>query len=80
MLTVKVSSKGRIALPKPVRDQFGLRAGTELAIEVEGQEIVMRKILRPDWRGLRGAFQGPSLTAARTEERREELRRDAQGR
>lgn len=80
MLTVKVSSKGNIALPKPVRDQFDLRVGTELAVEVEGQEIVMRKVLRRDWRSLRGAFRGPSLTEARAEERREELKRNAEGR
>jgi len=79
MLTVRVSAKGQISLPKPLRDQFDLRAGTELAVEVQDQRIVMQRIRRGDWRQMRGAFQGPSLTQARAEERREELRRDAEG-
>ena len=80
MLTVRVTSKGQISLPKPVRDQFNLRAGSELAVEVEGHQIIMRRVARRDWRELRGAFQGPSLVEARAQERREELRQDAEGR
>ena len=50
---VTVSSKGQIAIPKQVRDALNLTAGTRLALEVRGQEIVLSK--GDAWRKLQGA-------------------------
>jgi len=37
----KISSKGQLVLPKAVRDQFGLVAGSEVDIESKGRSIVL---------------------------------------
>ena len=39
-----VTSKGQITIPKKVRDALGIRTGSELAFEVEGESIRVRKI------------------------------------
>jgi antitoxin PrlF len=38
-----VTSKGQITIPKRVRDALGIRAGTELEFQVEGESVRMRK-------------------------------------
>jgi AbrB family looped-hinge helix DNA binding protein len=38
----KMSSKGQLVLPKAVRDEFGLVAGSEVDIETTSDKIVLR--------------------------------------
>ena len=73
MLTVTVSSKGQIAIPKEIRERLDIRAGTKLAL------YALRRALSSDWRQMQGAYKGPSLNAARKQERRKELLLDAKG-
>lgn len=42
----KISSKGQLVLPKAVRDQFGLVAGSEVNIESTGSSIVLTPLRR----------------------------------
>jgi AbrB family looped-hinge helix DNA binding protein len=70
--TATISSKGQIAIPKAVRDRLNLKAGTELMIDVQGETLVMKRVVRefPDWRTMQGmAKGGGSLTKALEEER-----------
>ena len=39
MPTARLSSKGQLVLPKPVRDALGLEPGDELRVEVEDGSI-----------------------------------------
>lgn len=80
MSVITVSSKGQIAIPKEFRDKLRIGQGTKLSLRAEGQELILRKAFGSDWRQMRGAFKGPSLTAARRQERREELKREAKNR
>ncbi|WP_456365998.1 AbrB/MazE/SpoVT family DNA-binding domain-containing protein [Thermococcus sp.] len=41
MVTVKVSSKGQIVLPKIIREKFGIREGDEIEVLDLGDEIVL---------------------------------------
>ena len=59
MEQVTVSSKGEIAIPKPVREALNLSEGTKLTLEVRGEAIVLSK--EPVWRKLRGAAAAPDL-------------------
>jgi AbrB family looped-hinge helix DNA binding protein len=44
----KLSSKGRITLPKPLRDRFGLKAGAQFDFVVSASgDIVLKPILEP---------------------------------
>lgn len=42
----KISSKGQLVLPKAIRDEFGLAAGSEVDIESAGGKIVLSPIQR----------------------------------
>jgi AbrB family looped-hinge helix DNA binding protein len=74
-----VSSKGQIAIPKAIRERLNLKPGTELAIDVHGESLVMRRVVSeyPDWRTMRGMAAGrESLTKALMEERAADLASD----
>jgi AbrB family looped-hinge helix DNA binding protein len=72
MTTATISSKGQIAIPKAVRDRLNLKAGTEVVIDIQGEAMVMKRLVRefPDWRTMEGMSKGDeSLTKALEEER-----------
>jgi AbrB family looped-hinge helix DNA binding protein len=71
---VTVSSKGQIAIPKPIRDALNLSAGAKLTLQVRGQEIVLSK--EPAWKKLEGAAAGRDLTAAFAAFRKQERERE----
>jgi AbrB family looped-hinge helix DNA binding protein len=62
MESVIVSAKGRIAIPKPVRDSLNLAEGTKLTLEVRGQQLILSK--QPAWKNLHGAAAGQDLIGA----------------
>jgi AbrB family looped-hinge helix DNA binding protein len=79
MTKATISSKGQIAIPKAVRERLNLKAGTEISIDVQGEALVMKRLVRnfPDWHTMRGmAKGGESLTDALTQERAAELAHD----
>jgi AbrB family looped-hinge helix DNA binding protein len=43
MLKKNVGQKGQVVIPKYMRDALGLKAGSDVTIEVRGQEIVIGK-------------------------------------
>jgi len=47
-MLVKVSSKGLITLPKPIREELGIDKGDYLAVSAEGGKIVFQK-MEIDW-------------------------------
>ena len=50
---VTVSSRGQITIPKQVRDGLNLTAGSQLTLDVRGQEIVLSK--EDAWKQLQAA-------------------------
>jgi len=77
MLKAKMSSKGQIAIPKPVREKLDLREGTEVSILVQGQNLILQKIVSRDWRRWSGRFPNSGLLEALEKEHRDEVLRDA---
>ncbi|WP_462325695.1 type II toxin-antitoxin system PrlF family antitoxin, partial [Desulfoplanes sp.] len=45
--TATVTSKGQITLPKSIRSALGVTSGNKLSFELQGEEIVVRR-LQPD--------------------------------
>jgi AbrB family looped-hinge helix DNA binding protein len=67
-MTTAVSEKGQVTIPKRVRDQLGIRAGTELSFAAVGGKLVASKTEETDdvfkkWRG-RGHLPGGLSVAA----------------
>jgi AbrB family looped-hinge helix DNA binding protein len=79
MTKATISSKGQIAIPKAVRERLNLKAGTEVSIDVQGEALVMKRLVRgfPDWRTMQGMVRGgESLTQSLEAEHRAEIARD----
>ena len=78
MTKATISSKGQIAIPKAVRQRLNLKAGTEISIDVQGEALVMKRLVRnfPDWHTMQGMVNGESLTQALEAEHRAEIAHD----
>ena len=79
MTKTSISSKGQITIPKAVRERLNLKAGTEISIDVQGQAMVLKRLVRnhPDWHTMRGMFRGgANLLEDLTAERAAEIKRD----
>jgi AbrB family looped-hinge helix DNA binding protein len=49
-MLVKVSSKGLITLPKPIREAFGIAKGDYLTVAAEDGKIIFQKVkMAIDW-------------------------------
>ena len=75
-MTVRVSSKGQIVIPKPIREQLKLDQGADLQISVEGDRVVLEKADPEDWRSLRGSMKGSGLLESLMADRAWERSRD----
>jgi AbrB family looped-hinge helix DNA binding protein len=79
MIRATISTKGRIAIPKAVRERLHLKAGTLVSIDVQGESLVLRRVVpnQPDWRTMQGMVrEGDSLTRALEAEHRAEIAHD----
>jgi len=79
METTTVSSKGQIVIPKLIRDRLRLTPGTALQIDVQGETLVMQRIVRgyPHWRTMRGMLgKQADLLEELARERAAELARE----
>ena len=79
MTKATISSNGQISIPKAMRERLNLKIGTELSIDVRGEALVMKRLVRnlPDWTKMQGmARGGKSLTQALEAEHRAELARE----
>ncbi len=43
MITSKLTSKAQTTIPQPIRTALHLRPGDELAYEIEGDKIILKK-------------------------------------
>ena len=76
MTQTTISLKGQIVIPKAVGERLNLKAGTQESIDVQGESLVMKRLVRnyPDWHSMRGmAKGGESLTKALMEDRAAEV-------
>ena len=73
MPTVKLSSKGQIAIPKAIRDRLGLKKDMALEISVERSLILLKPLRGDAWLGLEGTLKGTSVLADLESEHRHEI-------
>ena len=76
-MVIKVSSKGQLVIPKPIRKALGIQAGTEIHIEVVGHKIILEPIqARPPIEFLYGKYPKTDFLTEFEAEHREELTTD----
>jgi AbrB family looped-hinge helix DNA binding protein len=74
MEQVTISSKGQIAIPKAIREELNLSEGAKLALEVQGQQIVLSK--EPAWKKLEGAAASRNMMRQFAAFRKRERKRE----
>lgn len=74
-LTIRMSSRGRVVLPKPIRDRMGLGEGTDVAVSIHGKDVILRKIHPYAWRRWEGRLKGAPLLEDLAAERRRERKK-----
>jgi AbrB family looped-hinge helix DNA binding protein len=40
---MKITSKGQVTIPLPIRDEFGFTPGTEVEFVAEGEKVVLKR-------------------------------------
>ena len=64
-----VSSKGQIVIPADLREDFGIRPGTRVAIRREGDALVLQPVTAEFVEKVAGSYKGKtSMVAARERE------------
>jgi AbrB family looped-hinge helix DNA binding protein len=60
MTKATISAKGQISIPKAIRERLNLKPGTQVALDVQEEQIVMKRLVSgfPDWRTMRGMLRG----------------------
>jgi len=65
-LYTQISSKGQVVIPSNLREEMNLSVGTKIAVERDGNAIVLRPITEEFIRSLRGCTRGAGAERERT--------------
>jgi len=55
---VKITSKGQMVIPKPLREKYNLKQGSRVKIIATRDGIVIKSRFEGPWVGLRGMMKG----------------------
>ena len=69
-----VSTKGQMVIPAELRDALDLKAGTKVALQLEGKAILLQPITEEFIDSIPGSLKGPSLSAVRERQHRDDKR------
>jgi len=81
-VTVVLSSKGQLVLPRSIRDRLSLSPGRRLIVNVVDGKVVLEPINeepRAGWRRWGGALRGEPLLEEHAAEHHAEVERDEKG-
>ena len=71
-----ISSKGQLVIPSEIRKQLGMRAGTGVSLELEGDRIVIVPDSSLNWRNMTGWLKGKPSALDILEQQRKQDRED----
>jgi AbrB family looped-hinge helix DNA binding protein len=74
ILYSQVSTKGQMVIPAEFREALDLKAGTKVALQLEGSAILVQPITEEFIDSLPGSLKGPSLGAIRERQHRDDKR------
>ena len=73
-MLVKLSSKGRLVIPKPIREALGLRHGTRFRVQVDQGRIILEPQMGSPVDALYGKYADADFLTDLEEEHRREVR------
>ena len=76
-MLAKLSSKGQIVIPKPVRESLGLERGTQLHVRLEGEKIILEPVGASSAEALYGKYADADLLGALEDEHHQEMADEA---
>lgn len=53
----KITSRGQMVIPKPLRERYGLKEGARVKAIATGEGILLKSGLEGPWTGLRGMMK-----------------------
>jgi AbrB family looped-hinge helix DNA binding protein len=71
----KISSKGQLVIPKPMREALGISKGMRFHVTIEGKKIVLSPLASPI-DSLYGKYSGSDFLSELEEEHLSELRNE----
>jgi AbrB family looped-hinge helix DNA binding protein len=74
ILYSQVSTKGQMVIPAELREALDLKAGTRVALQLEGNTILLQPITDEFIDSIPGSLKGPSLGALRERQHRDDKR------
>jgi AbrB family looped-hinge helix DNA binding protein len=76
-MQTRLSSKGQVVIPKPVREALALHGGVEFDVRLEGNKIILEPLTGSPVDALYAKYAGVDLLGDLEEEHRQELSDDA---
>jgi AbrB family looped-hinge helix DNA binding protein len=70
--TIGFTVKGQVVIPRWLRKEFEIEAGTRAQVYAEGDHIVLKPITPKYLKSLRGSLKGTGVLQALMEDRRRE--------
>jgi AbrB family looped-hinge helix DNA binding protein len=67
--------KGQIVIPAALRRKYGIKAGTRIIINDNGEEIILKPVTEQHIRNLQGALKGSASLKLLMEERQKDKAR-----
>ena len=72
-MLAKLSSKGQLVIPKPVRESLGLQRGTQFHVRLEAGRIVLEPVGPSSGEALYGKYADVDFLTVLEEEHRQEI-------
>ena len=57
LVTTRMSSRGQVVIPEPVRKQLGLKAGSQFVVVARDDTVVFQKVAAPAWEEFDGLLR-----------------------
>ena len=76
-MLVKLSSKGQLVIPKPIREALGLRRGTRFHVQVDQGKIILEPQTASPADALYGKYADADFLTELEEEHQQEIRDEA---
>jgi antitoxin PrlF len=74
-----LTSKGQVTLPKEIRDRLGLDAGSTLDFQLQPDETITVRAVKPDARRIRGLLKSPHAKPLTVEQMDQGISRHVSG-
>ena len=76
-MLAKLSSKGQLVIPKPIREALALQRGTEFHVQIDQGRIILEPQTASPSDALYGKYADDDFLTALEEEHRQEIENDA---